>query len=245
MRNFSILALLNSRDNFSTIGSLGRRKTELALTHTGLTIALGPLRARIRTRHRAICEPLHTLYADFPAEISPSAFAHFHIEVGRRSAPLRWFRPQARFVSEGYEPFKPLPAAQALPLVEWGLNWAIATQAPQFLIIHAAVVALDDRALILPGSPGAGKSTLCAALVASGWRLLSDEFALIDPASLRVHPIPRPISLKNASIDIIRSRWADAWHSEPARDTSKGTVALFRPPAASVADMHRRPKWTG
>jgi predicted ATPase len=29
--------------------------------------------------------------------------------------------------------------------------------------------------VILPAPPGSGKSTLCAALVTRGWRLLSDE----------------------------------------------------------------------
>lgn len=202
-----------------------------------MVLDLGPLLARIRLRHPAVAKSLIALYADFPA--NPDAgFAHLDVEVGRRPWPFRPFRPQARFISDGHEPFVPLPEAQALPLIEWGLNWTIATRVPNFMIIHAAVVARGDAAIILPGSPGAGKSTLCAALVASGWRLLSDEFALVHPETLELHPIPRPISLKNASIDIIRTRWPTAWHSPPVKDTSKGTVALFKPPRESVA--HRK-----
>ena len=44
----------------------------------------------------------------------------------------------------------------------------------------------DDFAVIVPGQSGQGKSTLCAALVARGWRHISDEFALMDPASLAI-----------------------------------------------------------
>lgn len=199
-----------------------------------MVLDLGPLLARIRVGHPDVAAQLSVLYADFPAS-AEAGFAHLDVEVGHRPWPFRPFRPQARFISDGQEPFVPLPEAQALPLIEWGLNWTIATRVPNYLVIHAAVVACGDDAIILPGSPGAGKSTLCAALVASGWRLLSDEFAFVHPESLQLHPIPRPISLKNASIDIIRARWPEAWHSPPVADTSKGTVALFKPPPASVA----------
>src|SRR3546814_969352 len=50
----------------------------------------------------------------------------------------------------------------------------------QFLIIHAAALEKSGRAAILPGAPGSGKSTLTAYLVHNGWRLLSDELALIS-----------------------------------------------------------------
>jgi HprK-related kinase A len=101
-------------------------------------------------------------------------------------------------------------------------------------MIHAAVLERDGRALVLPGVTGAGKSTLCAGLAHRGWRLLSDEFALIRPADGQVDPWPRPISLKNASIDLIR-RWApDARLSTPVPNTNKGTVAHVCPPAGSV-----------
>lgn len=227
-----------------SINEVGSKAAVAALLGQGLVVAIGPFLARFRSEHPGIVDDFLRLYRDFPASVE-CAFFHFDVKVGKRAASWGVLKPQARFISDGHEPFKPLPAAQALPLIEWGLNWTIATQAPNFLVIHAAVVAREDRAIILPGVPGAGKSTLCAALVAAGWRLLSDEFALIHPDTLAVHPMPRPISLKNASIDIISARWTDAWHSSPVRDTTKGTVALFRPPLASVQAMARpaQAKW--
>ena len=219
-----------------TLAELPRPTSLAALAGAGLTLDIGCLRARMRVKNPEVCKHLLQLYAEFPA-CTGETFAHLDLEVGQRSWPARLFRPQARFISNGFEPFVPLPQAQALPLVEWGLNWCVATRVPNFLVIHAAVVALDDRAIIFPGIPGAGKSTLCAALVARGWRLLSDEFALIHPHTLLLHPLPRPISLKNASIDIILARWPTAWYSPPVSDTAKGAVALFKPPAASVQAM--------
>jgi hypothetical protein len=57
-------------------------------------------------------------------------------------------------------------AAQALPLAATirGLE-----------VFHASGVVLDGRAMLFAGPPGAGKSSLAAALVRAGGRLLSDD----------------------------------------------------------------------
>lgn len=48
------------------------------------------------------------------------------------------------------------------------------------LPLHASVVEVDGRALVLSGDSGAGKSTLAATLVRRGFRLLSDDLCLLD-----------------------------------------------------------------
>ncbi len=119
-------------------------------------------------------------------------------------------------------------------MFEWGLNWCIANHAHEYVVVHAAVVERGGRAFIFPGTPGSGKSTLCAALVCRGWRLLSDEMALVSLHDSRLTPVPRPISLKNASIPLIRDFEATAVFGESVDDTAKGTVAHMRAPHASV-----------
>jgi len=113
------------------------------------------------------------------------------------------------------------------------------------LIIHAAVVEKDGCAAILPAPPGSGKSTLCAALVSQGWRLLSDELAMIRTIDGRLVPLPRPISLKNGSIDIIRRYAPQAILSRAVSDTTKGTVAHLKVPVDSIARAAEvaRPAW--
>ncbi|MDP2252706.1 MAG: HprK-related kinase A, partial [Thiobacillus sp.] len=157
----------------------------------------------------------------------------------------RWLRPQATFSFDGMHPFKPLPRDQAFPMLEWGLNWCVSTQAHQYLIIHAAVVEKNGLAAILPAPPGSGKSTLAAGLALSGWRLLSDELTLIDRKTGLIQPLPRPVSLKNQSIDVIRQFAPDAYINRPSHDTVKGTVAHMRPPRDSVLRQHEtaRPGW--
>lgn len=87
----------------------------------------------------------------------------------------------------------------AYAFLEWGMNWCVSVTANEYLKLHAAVVAKDGIVLLMPGLPGAGKSTLCAALALHGWRVLSDEHALVVPGTANIVPLPRPISLKNAS----------------------------------------------
>jgi len=108
------------------------------------------------------------------------------------------------------------------------------------------VLERHGRAVILPAPPGSGKSTLTAALSGKGgWRLLSDELTLLELDTGLLVPNPRPVSLKNASIDIIRAYVPDAVLSTPVRDTTKGTVAHMRAPGDAVlraADC-ARPAW--
>jgi len=62
--------------------------------------------------------------------------------------------------------------------------------------VHAGAVVLEGRALLIPASSHAGKSSLVAALLRRGARHLSDEYALVDDQG-RVHSYPRPLLLRN------------------------------------------------
>ncbi len=158
----------------------------------------------------------------------------FRIDIDSPTRLRRWFRPQVNFDFDGVRPFKPLPINQAFAMFEWGLNWVVANHAHQFAIVHSATLEKNGRGYIFPGAPGSGKSTLCAALVCRGWRLLSDEMALISIVDGLIWPIPRPVSLKNASIDIIRNFSHDVFLGDVVADTAKGNIAHMRPPKASV-----------
>lgn len=210
----------------------------------GLCLHSGPFISRVRTRIPAVAEGIALLYAD-NAVSDDVPFADFHIALTRPRGPRRWYKPQVLFEFDRLVPFKPLPLDQALPLLEWGFNWCIGLHAHQFLIIHAAALERDGLAVILPGPPGSGKSTLTAYLVHNGWRLLSDELALVSLSDGRVTPLARPISLKNQSIDIIAQAVPGAIISARAEDTAKGTVALLKAPADSQQRISEtaQPAW--
>jgi hypothetical protein len=201
---------------------------------TALALRFGPFAASLETPYARLIAGLRRLYPP-RAFIGNDAFCDFRVAIAPGAGAHRWLHRQARFLLDGESPFKPLPANQALPMFEWGLNFAIAAQAHQYLVVHAAAIERGGRVAILPGAPGAGKSTLTAALVQRGWRLLSDELALIRPADRCVVPLARPINLKNGSIELMRSFAPDAVFSDETHDTAKGTVALMRAPDDSIA----------
>lgn len=160
----------------------------------------------------------------------------FELSVRAPSIARRWVRRCAQFYWDDRAPFHPLPAEQAPLAFEWGLNFAIAKSAHQYILLHAAVLAKDGMAVVMPAPPGSGKSTLTAALMLSGWQLLSDEFALIDPDDGRLIPLPRPISLKNRSIDLIRDfAPGDSRFSKRFAGTKKGDISLLMADADSIA----------
>lgn len=225
-----------------TVAALAPRELARELAGPGIVLRTGRFAARVRSPLPQVAEGIGLMYADYPVETG-EGFSDFHIHLGHGR---RWPHPQVRFDHDGAAPFKPLPAAQAYPMFEWVLNWCVSSRAHRYLVIHAAVLErADGCALVMPAPPGSGKSTLCAALAARGWRLLSDELAILDPADGLLLPLPRPISLKNESIDVIRDFAPQLVFSRPVADTSKGTVAHVRAPQPSVASAARRsaPAW--
>lgn len=176
---------------------------------------------------------LRQLYAHYPASIKGGAY-DYDIDISPPSFIRRWIRRNSLFHLSGDAPFLPMEAGHAHALFEWGLNWTIGSYAHNFLILHSAVVELNGCGTLLAATSGSGKSTLAAELSLQGWRLLSDELALIDK-DLRLVPCARPVSLKNQSIELIKARHPDAVLGPPARDTHKGTIAHLPAPQSSVA----------
>ena len=215
------------------ISSYSLTQLKQKLKSDGVCLRTGNYLCRITTSLPLVAEGIATLYADYPVQ-PESDFADFHICLKHPNNIRRWIKPQVIFTLDRVTPFKPLAYDQAFPMLEWGLNWCISTRINNQLIIHAAVVEKNGYALIMPGEPGSGKSTLCAALVSRGWRLLSDELTMVSLQDGKVNPLPRPVSLKNESIDVIRSFHSDAIMGRISHDTAKGTVAHMRIPTEHV-----------
>ena len=207
--------LANKRDGFESV------------------IRIHPFNIRIETDIDHVVDGLQHLYKDYQW-LPLDSFCDYNARVIRSRGIRGVLRKQAFFYYDVISPFKPLPIAQAYPFFEWGLNWCISFHSHQYLVFHAAVVEKHGKTLILPGEPGSGKSTLCAALINMGWRLLSDELTLVDCISGNIVPTPRPVSLKNESIDLIAETFPDNQFSPIVHDTLKGSVALMRPPTSAI-----------
>ena len=236
--------------NSSKVSDLSQQAFERLLKGPGLGLQIGPFNARMRVEVEGLCESLYRFYYDHPLLDADSVHS-FHVRLQRRQAFPRVYRRMVRFTVDGRKPHEDMPLAQALPVFEWGLNLVIALRSHSFLMLHAAVLERNGKAILLPAMPGHGKTTLCAGLSHRGWRTFSDEFGLIRPNSLEMIPVPRPMALKNESIDIIRDFAPDAHIGPATPNTRKGTVAHVKPTTESVEKQNVQaqvgmivfPKW--
>ncbi|MGA1982992.1 MAG: hypothetical protein ABSG84_10975 [Acidobacteriaceae bacterium] len=127
---------------------------------------------------------------------------HRSVPSRRLPADARRFALRCARRKPGYELFaneKLLQDAEALDealiLLGGHMMIHVAEHAPEYVFVHAGVVAWERRALLLPGASRAGKSTLVAELVRAGATYYSDEFALLDSKG-RVHPFARDIRMR-------------------------------------------------
>lgn len=203
-----------------------------------LSLRVGPVGFRVGSDWAAPIEQLRSLYAGYPAAYIPDFTVR--LEAPRRWR--RWLRPQVAIGGDLTLPgAQPLPLAQGLLAAEMAMNLQVALGWRRHLLLHAAVVERDGRAVVLTGESGAGKSTLAALLMAQGWRLLGDEFALLCPNTGLLHPHPRLISLKNESVAAVAARLPDAAWGPWLRGTPKGDIRHLRGNDGVLDDAPAKP----
>jgi HprK-related kinase A len=197
-------------------------------------LQVGPVAFRVGAQWRGPVEQLRRLYAGYP---EPGGLCDFTVRLEAERPLRRFVRPSVAIRGDYVLPdAAPLPLALGLLAAEMGMNLQMALGQKRFLLLHAASVERDGRALLMTGHSGAGKSTLAALLGERGWRFMGDEFALLDLDDGRLHPFPRAVSLKNESLRLFEG-------VEPGRlgpvltGTPKGTIRHLRPNREAVARM--------
>ena len=85
-------------------------------------------------------------------------------------------------------------------------------------------------------------AALAALLGERGWRLMGDEFALLDLATGTLLPFPRAISLKNGAIAVMEAEADPARFGPRLEGTPKGTIRHLRPNQAALARMDEAAK---
>ena len=122
---------------------------------------------------------------------TPGVPPRYSLVVLRRADGLRYWL----LFNEG-----PLAGGDDLGMVLSALfshvNGETIRRSGDFLLVHAgAVVTPGGQGVLLPASSGSGKSTLVAGLVRAGFGYLSDEAGAIDPASRKLYPYPKFLTL--------------------------------------------------
>jgi len=90
--------------------------------------------------------------------------------------------------------------SKALDYVEWSITTRILHTHSHFLQIHAAALVFGERALVISGPPGSGKSSLALSLLLQGWGFLSDEIVFLDPSSYRIFSFPRNLHVSSETL---------------------------------------------
>lgn len=100
------------------------------------------------------------------------------------------------FFDDNGEPSTPVAAeVDFCRLLNSMIRVQIAAKAKRHVFIHAGVVAVDGKAIVMPGDSYAGKTRLVAELIRRGAVYYSDEYAVLDESGL-VHPFERNLSMR-------------------------------------------------
>ena len=201
-----------------------------------LTLQIGPATFRIGSAWRQPVEELTRLYAGYPDR--HDAIADFTVRLQPAGPLRRWVRPSIFITGDhGLADAAPMSLAHGLLAAEMGMNLQMALGWRRHLLLHASSVEKDGRALVMTGESGSGKSTLAALLGERGWRLMGDEFALLDLDSGAILPFPRLVSLKNQAIGVVKDVVGAQRMGPMLQATAKGDIRHLVPRPDAVARM--------
>jgi len=186
---------------------------------------IGSVGVSVTSELEEALEDLAALYGDSREDCASSdPIINIEVRTGRRS-PLG--RRRYAIWGDGEELFANRRRNEVLPYVEWGINWRVIAARTDYLQLHAATLAYDGQAVVFAGPSGTGKSTLAAGLLARGWSYLSDEFALIDPDTLLVHPFPKALCIKAGAFSAVEGLKLPVWRRRHYVKAFKGHVGYI------------------
>jgi len=146
---------------------------------------------RMESDSERLLELFHRDYAAFHGygegeDADLEVKASFH---GAGGPVIHWRRPGGE---EGEHSLEGHPTPEHFAW-QW-VTQALFDSLDQFLLLHAAVVVRNHRAVILTGPPGAGKTTLALRLAEQGgFSIYSDEICPVHRGLGLIHPFPRSL----------------------------------------------------
>ena len=141
---------------------------------------------------------------------------------------IRRHRRKLRFCRNGEKnsPRKVIiERGRIMPFLEREINRYLIEALGKRLLLHAAAVAHNGRAIMVPANALSGKSTLAAGLVERGCGYLTDELVIIHPRNCKIVPFPKALSLKKGSFALFEQLGPDptgpdydrVWYVDPEK----------------------------
>jgi hypothetical protein len=146
---------------------------------------------RIRATDPTVGAYLAGAFATFATERSPSTLYSL-LDCGPVDEPYLLYVDDRRVMRHD-------DPSVVMSRLLWDINRKAIDGSPDLVLVHAAVAERDGVAVVLPAAMEAGKTTLVAGLVQSGFRYLSDEAAVVDPDTLIIRAFPKPLSIDPGS----------------------------------------------
>ncbi len=203
-----------------------------------LGLRIGPATFRIGSAWPGPIARLRALYAGYPGVDLATEVPDFTVRLQPVRPWRRFIRPSIFIAGDHWLPeAAPMALDHGLLAAEMGMNLQMALGWRRHVLLHASCVERDGKAMLMTGESGSGKSTLAAMLGERGWRLLGDEFALLDPLTGLVHPFPRLVSLKNEAIAPALAGIGPERIGPLLPGTAKGTIRHLVPRADAIARM--------
>jgi hypothetical protein len=101
--------------------------------------------------------------------------------------------------------------------------------------VHAGLVGTRDRAALLIGRSGIGKSTTTMALGLAGLDVYTDDVALIERGTFQALSVPRPIKLDRKSRAMLQKRGLEIPRRHRLNESIDRTILPGLPPAEGPA----------
>jgi hypothetical protein len=154
----------------------------------------------IATRSAAAGRLLDRLYAPHAVAALTGPYDAFGVEYVRHERRASW---QVRTSATECAAYSSLGAA--LRALEYAICSRVLAYRSDLIVLHGATLLRSGLLTLVLGRSGAGKTTLAIALTTHGFRLLSDDIALLDPASNQLLPLPRCFHLDRRSRGLLAS----------------------------------------
>lgn len=166
----------------------------LHVDFAGVTVAItheGPQVARI----------LEFLFGLIPLREPGPSSATYRLIEREASGDLLLYRGEV-LIYKGPSP------AYCANLLLGNVCHTLAAESREGLVFHAAALSRGDGCIVLPGTMGAGKTTLAAWLVGQGLTYLTDELVFVPGGEDEIQGFARPFNLKTPAVDVL-APWFD------------------------------------